>query len=59
MKFAFKIIRLPVALGLLAVLRGHLLEPEMSAKTWRDLNEFVELGERVKAGSELLVYNVR
>ena len=41
------------------VLRGYLLEPKMSAKAWRDLGEIVELGGRVKAGSELLVKDGR
>lgn len=41
------------------VLEGYLLDPKMSAKAWRDLDEIVELSERVKAGSELLVKNGR
>lgn len=36
-------------------LRGYLLDPAMSAETWRDLNEIVELSDRIKTGSEALV----
>jgi hypothetical protein len=36
-------------------LRGYLLDPAMSAETWRDLNEIVELSDRIKTGSETLV----
>lgn len=39
------------------VLKGFLLEPKLSAKAWHDLDEIVELSERVKAGSRLLVKN--
>jgi hypothetical protein len=36
-------------------LRGYLLDPAMSAETWRDLDEIVELSDRIKTGSETLV----
>ena len=41
------------------VLKGYLLEPEMSDKAWRDLDEIVELSGRVKAGSRMLVKDGR
>ena len=37
------------------VLRGYLLDPAMSAEAWRDLDEIVELCDRIKTGSETLV----
>jgi len=37
------------------VLRGYMLDPAMSAEAWRDLNEIVELCDRIKTGSESLV----
>jgi hypothetical protein len=36
------------------VLRGDLLDPAMSAEAWRDLDEIVELSDRIKTGSETL-----
>ena len=38
---------------------SYLLEPKMSAKAWRELDEIVELSERVKAGSQTLVKHGR
>jgi len=37
------------------VLRGYLLDPAMSAEAWRDLDEIVELSDRIRTGSEKLV----
>jgi hypothetical protein len=37
------------------VLRGYLLDPAMSAEAWRDLDEIVELSDRIETGSEKLV----
>jgi hypothetical protein len=37
------------------VLRGYMLDPAMSAEAWRDLDEIVELCDRIKTGSETLV----
>lgn len=37
------------------VLRGDLLDPAMSAEGWRDLDEIVELSDRIKTGSKTLV----
>ncbi|HWW76994.1 MAG TPA: hypothetical protein VNZ44_16455 [Pyrinomonadaceae bacterium] len=37
------------------VLRGHLLDPAMSAEAWRDLDGIVELSDRIRTGSDKLV----
>jgi hypothetical protein len=37
------------------VLRGYMLDPAMSAEAQRDLDEIVELCDRIKTGSETLV----